>query len=160
MPYSADLERLQFGVRNALLSARFSTLETATIDRLVQHAGTDISTWFRGVLMVVVHQWATTEEGLNEIQASVVAFKQRVKGLGPTERVRHVRCAEGLHQKVEELCVTLNIKPGTFLRWLLAEFAQETLSKPSKAEQLAAYDALQQQMLDHRRQPAVNVKAL
>jgi hypothetical protein len=154
------LERLHFGARNALLSARFSAAEVTTIDLLVRHAGTDISTWFRSVLMLVVHQWATTEEGLNEVQTSVATFKLRVKGLGRTEHVRHVRYAESLHAKVEELCALLNIKPGTFLRWLLAEFAQETLSKPSKAEQAAAYDALQQQLLDRRRQPAVNVKAL
>ena len=151
MPASEDLDLIHHGHRYERLSGRFSEQEVALMKQLAEHAATDVSVWFRWALMTIVYERLPQENALPVMKASILTFKGLAKTLGPTKQVFHVRYPIVIRQRLAPIFTYMpDLKPGTFLRWVLAEYAPRTLEAPSRAQLDAAAD----EKLQHLREEA------
>lgn len=162
MSRSSDVDLLRHGARRERISARLTEEEYRVLEALREHTGTDASTWFRWALMSLVYEQLPQPNALDAIKQGIFAFKDKCKLFGPTARVVHVRYPTPIKLKVNELLAQLpGVRPGTFLRWVLAKYAPMAMAQPSKAARDADYEALNRQLRELTQEaPPVVVEAL
>lgn len=162
MSRSSDVDLLRHGARRERISARLTENEYRRLEALREHTGTDASTWFRWALMSLIYEQLPEPGALGAVRQGLLAFKDNSKVLGPTLHVIHVRYPTPIKLKVDELLAQLpGVRPGTFLRWVLAKYAPMAMALPSKAARDADYDVLNRQLSElTKAAPPVIIEAL
>lgn len=157
--YGTDAER-RLGRKDKAVGVRLSDPERARFQQVVQHLQVPPSVWVRHVMqhMVETGRRGTGHEALRD---QLLAFRQQVRGMGPTGPTLVERVQGSVAQEFTRLLRQLGpgIKLGTGLRWALWTQGEAALARPGKGDLVAAYDALHQHVYNPvNRAPQTEVK--